>query len=104
MDRGDIILVRGDVNPIADSLHPRSAMSSKAALGHELGHAAHRGTKLHIGAWNDEFRASYWAAKNLPHLSEQDRIHLILDAMERAKEAGVSISPNALMRKILYGY
>jgi hypothetical protein len=79
-------------------------MSSKAALGHELGHRAHRGTKLPIGAWNDEFRASYWAAKNLPNLSEADRIHLILDAMERAKEAGVTIQVNAFMRKILYGY
>jgi hypothetical protein len=104
LDSDNIIQVRGDVNPVEDSLHPRSAMSSKATLGHELGHAAHRDTKLPIGAWNDEFRASYWAAKNLDGLSEQDRIHLILDAMERAKEAGVTISVNAFMRKVLYGY
>lgn len=103
-DDVNTIQVRGDVNPVVDSLHPRSAMSSKAALGHELGHTAHRGTKLPIGAWNDEFRASYWAAKNLPNLSEQDRIYLILDAIERAKEAGVSIKLNVIMRKILYGY
>jgi len=103
-DRENIIRVRGDVNPVEGSLHPRSAMSSRAVLGHELGHAAHRGTKLPIGAWNDEFRASYWAAKNLPNLSEEDRIHLLLDAMERAKEAGVTIRVNALMRGILYGY
>lgn len=103
-DEFDTIQICGDVNPVSDSLHPRSAMSSKAALGHELGHAAHRGTPLPIGAWNDEFRASYWAAKNLPNLSEQDRIHLILDAMERAREAGVTFNPNALMRRILYGY
>jgi hypothetical protein len=79
-------------------------MSSKAALGHELGHARYRGTKLPIGAWNDEFRASYWAAKNLSNLSEQDRIHLVLDAMERAREAGVPITVNAFMKKVLYGY
>jgi len=83
---------------------PRSAMSSKAALGHELGHAKHRGTKLPVGAWNDEFRASYWAAKNLANLSEHDRIHLVLDALERAREAGVHVSINAFMRRVLYGY
>jgi hypothetical protein len=104
VDQTDHINVRGDVNPIEGAHHPRSAMSSKAVLGHELGHRAHRGTKLPIGAWNDEFRASYWAAKTLPNLSDEDRIYLILDAMERAREAGVSFKPNALMRKILYGY
>ena len=104
LDDDNIIMVRGDVNPVEDSLHPRSAMSSKATLGHELGHSTYRGTKLPVGAWNDEFRASYWAAKNLANLSDQDRIHLVLDAMERAKEAGVTISVNAFMRKVLYGY
>lgn len=104
LDADNLILVRGDVNPVSDSLHPRSAMSSRATLGHELGHSAHRDTKLPIGAWNDEFRASYWAAKNLAGLSDQDRVHLVLDAMERAKEAGVTISVNAFMRKVLYGY
>lgn len=103
-DEENIIQVCGDVRPLPDSLHPRSAMSSKAVLGHELGHAAHRGTKLPVGAWNDEFRASYWAAKNLQSLSDEERIHLILDAMERAREAGVSFVPNKLMRKVLYGY
>jgi hypothetical protein len=84
-------------------MRPRRT-SAKAALGHELGHRQYRGTKLPVGAWNDEIRASYWAAKNLPNLSDQERIHLVLDAMERAKEAGVTISVNAFMRKVLYGY
>lgn len=104
VDALDRINVRGDVNPVDGAHHPRSAMSSKAVLGHELGHRAHRGTKLPPGAWNDEFRASYWAAKNLPGLSDVERVHLVLDAMERAREAGVPIKPNPLMRKILYGY
>jgi hypothetical protein len=104
VDDADRINVRGDVNPVEGAHHPRSAMSSKAVLGHELGHRAHRGTKLPVGAWNDEFRASYWAARNLAGLSDEERIHLILDAMERAREAGVPIKANALMRRILYGY
>jgi hypothetical protein len=104
VDGRDRINVRGDVNPVGGALHPRSAMSSKAVLGHELGHRAHRGTRLPVGAWNDEFRASYWAVRNLAALSDEDRIHLVLDAMERAREAGVPIKANALMRRVLYGY
>ena len=96
--------MRGDINPIEGAQHPRSAMSSKAVLGHELGHRQHRGTKLPVGAWNDEFRASYWAARSLPTLSDEDRILLVLDAMERARDAGVPIKANAFMRRVLYGY
>ncbi len=55
-------------------------------------------------SWNDEFRASYMAAKNAPNLSVMDRLYLILDAIERAKEAGVSILYNDFIRRCLYGY
>jgi hypothetical protein len=104
VDDVDRINVRGDINSVEGARHPRSAMSSRAVLGHELGHRAHRGTKLPVGAWNDEFRASYWAARNLPTLSDEDRIHLVMDAMERAREAHVPVKANAFMRRILYGY
>jgi hypothetical protein len=79
-------------------------MSSCAVLAHELGHRAHRGTRLAFGAWNDEFWASYWAAKNVPNLSIEERVRLIQDAMARASEAGVYVRPNAFMRWILYGF
>ncbi|WP_160680438.1 hypothetical protein [Clostridium sp. C8-1-8] len=80
-------------------------MSERAVLAHEYyGHAANRGTTAGVGSWNDEFRASYMAAKNAPNLSEIDRYHLIQDAISRAQEAGVSIRPNEFMRGILYGY
>jgi hypothetical protein len=71
----DKVNVRGDVNPLEGEgiNHPRSTMTTKAVLAHELGHQAHRGTKVPIGAWNDEFRASYWAAKNLPNLTLGNR-------------------------------
>lgn len=70
----DEIRVRGDVLPDLDSNHPRDRMSSRAALAHEYyGHRANRGTKVPNGAWNDEFRASYMAAKNCPNLSDEDR-------------------------------
>jgi hypothetical protein len=55
------------------------------------------------GSWNDEFRASYIAAKKAPGLSTQDRIYLILDAMERAKESGVNIRLNNFIKDVLYG-
>jgi hypothetical protein len=102
----DKISVRGDVNPLEGEgiTHPRSTMTPKAVLAHELGHQAHRGTKVAINAWNDEFRASYWAAKNLPSLTLEERASLIQDAILRAQEANIPIKNNAFMRKILYGY
>ena len=80
-------------------------MSQRAVLAHEYyGHRANRGTILPKGSWNDEFRASYMAEKNCPNLSEEDRRYLILDALERAKENGISIKHNDFIRGCLYGY
>lgn len=104
-DELDKINVRDDVLPDISSKHPRDLMSSRAVLAHEYyGHRAHRGTKLPKGSWNDEFRASYTAAKNTPNLSDEDRIYLVLDALERAKEVDVSIKYNSFIRRVLYGY
>ena len=97
------IRIRGDVLPDNTSLHPRDLMSARAVIAHEYyGHRAYRGTKLLHGSWNDEFRASYMAAKNAPNLSAEDRRYLILDALERAKEAGISIKTNDFIRRVLY--
>lgn len=104
-DEIDIISVRGDVLPDNTSTHPRDLMSSRAVLAHEYyGHRAYRGTNLKSGSWNDEFRASYMAAKNAPNLTDEDRYYLILDALERAKEAGVTINYNDFIRRVLYGF
>jgi hypothetical protein len=101
----DEIRVRGDILPDLSSNHPRDRMSSRAALAHEYyGHRAFRGTSLPNGSWNDEFRASYMAAKNSPNLTDKERRDLILDALERAKEAGVTIKYNDFIRRTLYGY
>ena len=104
-DALDIIFVKGDVLPDYDySTHPRDLLSTRAVLAHEYyGHRFYRYTKLRRGAWNDEFRASYSAAKNAPGLTDKDRVLLILDAMERAKEAGVTIRINNFMRRVIYG-
>lgn len=103
VDDLDIINVRGDVLPI-DAAHPRSSMSTRAVLAHELGHQAHQGTGVKAGAWNDEFRASYWAAKNTRNLTEMERVDLLNDAILRAREAGVPIKLNQFMKQTLYGY
>jgi hypothetical protein len=79
-------------------------MSTRAVLAHELGHQRYSGTRVPIGAWNDEFRASYWAAKNAPGLSHAERADLIRDAILRANEANVPIKLNDFMKRILYGY
>ena len=105
LDKRDVILVTGNVFPDINSTHPRDLMSERAVLAHEYyGHRAYRNTKAKKGSWNDEFRASYMAAKNAPNLNDEDRQYLILDAIERAKEAGVTIKYNKFMRRILYGY
>ena len=102
-DKHDIVFVKGDVLPDPSSTHPRDLLSSRAALAHEYyGHRTHRGTKLKNGSWNDEFRASYIAAKITPNLSTEERRYLILDALERAKEAGVTIKHNDYIRRMLY--
>ena len=105
-DERDKIFVSSNIFPSNDgSKHPRDLMSERAALAHEYyGHRAYRGTKLPKGSWNDEFRASYMAAKNCPNLTDEDRYFLILDALERAKESGISIQYNSFIRSILYGY
>lgn len=103
-DRHDIIFVKRDVLPNLNSFHPRDLMSARAVLAHEYyGHRAHRNTKLFPTSWNDEFRASYSASKNTPNLTDEDRRYLILDALERAKEHGVTIRYNDYIRRIIYG-
>ena len=105
VDKKDVINVKGDIFSDKNSIHPRDLMSERAVLAHEYyGHKANRGTPLLEGSWNDEFRASYLAAKNTPNLSDKDRAYLIMDAIERTKEAGVSIQYNDFMKGCLYGY
>jgi hypothetical protein len=43
------------------------------------------------------------AAKNTPNLSDEDRRYLTMDALERAKSAGVAIKYNNFIRSVLYG-
>ena len=104
-DGRDIVYVSSNIFPSNDdSVHPRDRMSARAALAHEYyGHRVHRNSTLALGDWRDEFRASYSAAKRCPNLTAEDRAYLILDAVERAKEAGVSIKYNSFMKRCLYG-
>ena len=104
-DDMDIINIRGDVLPDTNSNIARDRMSSRAVLAHEYyGHRIHRGTSAKPNSWNDEFRASYDAAKNAPGLSDEDRYYLIQDAIDRAAEQGVIIKYNSFMREVLYGF
>ena len=95
-DRTGNINIRGDVLPDLNSNHSRDLMSTRAVLAHEYyGHKYFNdlfgSRNPGIGAWNDEFRASYNAALNAPNLSDMDRMLLMQDALERAREANVSI-------------
>jgi len=104
IDELDCILIRGDIFPDENSTHPTDQLSVRAVLAHEYyGHRTFRGTQAQIGSWNDEFRASYTAAKLCPNLSAEERRLLVLDALQRAKDAGVSVKLNIFMWRILYG-
>ena len=109
VDGKGIIYVRGDVLPDLRSNHPRDLMSPRAVLAHEYYGHKHFGDVFGVrnplpGSWNDEFRASYFAAINAPNLSDMDRMYLMADAVERAREAGVPIKITEEIRRILYGY
>jgi len=51
----------------------------------------------------DEFGTNYMAAKNCHKLSSEDRRYLVLDAMECARAAGITIKHNNFMMEIIYG-
>ena len=107
IDDLDIIIVRGNVFPdlISGSVHPRDIMSSRAVLAHEYyGHRRHRGTRLPAGCWQDEFRASRIAAEYTPNLTDEEIMHLALDAIERKRESGVVVNMDKFMSRIIYGY
>ncbi|MCL2018512.1 MAG: hypothetical protein FWG70_02025 [Oscillospiraceae bacterium] len=104
-DRKRVINVKGDVFPDFTSTHPRDLMSERAVLAHEYyGHFSFFPSSFKSGDWRDEMRASYIAAIKTPNLSDKDRTYLMLDAYERAKEAGHFFEYSRKAREIIYGY
>jgi len=99
------INVKGDVYPDLTSKHPRDLMSERAVLAHEYyGHYKFFRSQFKSGDWRDEMRASYIAALQAPNLSDEDRAYLMLDAYERAREAGHMLEYSKKAREIIYGY
>lgn len=104
-DQHNVIYVRGDVLPDLNSNNLRDNLSQKAVLAHEYyGHYKSHPSSFRIGDWRDEFRASYRAAIDAPNLNDDERRMLMLDAYDRAKEAGVNTRYNKEARRIIYGY
>lgn len=104
-DIDDIIHISASVFPSTDGNNPIGLMSVRAALAHEYyGHRTHRNTRARKNSWNDEFRAHYCAAIKAPGLTDEDRTMLMSAAVQCAKDAGVDIHINAVMRRVLYGY
>lgn len=80
-------------------------MSSKAVLAHEYyGHYLHHPSEYDIGDWRDEFRASYDAAVKSPNLSDEERRDLMIDAFDRARDAGITVEYDEVARRIIYGF
>jgi len=104
-DKTYSINIKGDVFPDSNSKHPRDLMSERAVLAHEYyGHYDFYETDFDPGDWRDEMRASYIAALKAPNLSVEDRAYLMLDAYERAREAGIMLEYSKKAREIIYGY
>lgn len=99
------IFIRGNILPDLEYGNTvRDKLSIKAVLAHEYyGHYKNHPSAFKSGDWQDEFRASYDAAINAPNLSDEERAMLILDAYDRAKEAGIYLDYNDKAREILYG-
>ena len=101
----DVINVRGDVMPDPDSSSARDRMSSRAVLAHEYyGHRANSPSEYAINDWRDEYRASRDAAINAPNLTDRKRADLMVDAYDRAREAGHPMEYDEIARRIVYGY
>ena len=99
-----MISVRGDVLPDLAGSNVQDKMSSRSVLAHEYyGHLKSHPSEYEHGDWRDEFRASYHAALDAPDLTDEERGHLILDAYDRAKEAGEFTGYDETARRILYG-
>lgn len=117
----DIVYVTRNVFPDTryGSTHPRDLMSVAAVLAHEYyGHRPYRqeyidddkisdqlGSEYHtVTLWQDECRASITAAKLAPNLTDQEKSHLVMDAIYRAQEEGQWIETDDFMKGVLYGY
>lgn len=99
------INIRGDIMPDITSKIPRDRMSQRAVLAHEYyGHYLNHPSEYEVGDWRDEFRASYDAAVRTPNLTDEDRAYLMLDAYDRAKEAGQTVEYDEVARRIIYGF
>lgn len=104
-DRTGKINVRGDVFPDLTATSPRDTMTTKAVLAHEYyGHYQFAPSDYRVGDWRDEMRASYIAALKAPNLSREERAHLLVDAYDRAREAGHAYDYSKRAKEIIYGY
>lgn len=104
VDSENVIHIRGNILPDLNSNNLRDRLSQKAVLAHEYyGHYKSHPSNFRVGDWRDEFHASYRAAIDTPNLSDVERRMLMLDAYDRAKEAGVTVNYNKKAWELIYG-
>ena len=105
MDPYGWISICGDIIPDPYGDTARDRMTQRAVLAHEYyGHYLNDPSPYPIGDWRDEFRASYDAAIRTPNLTDGERRDLMIDAYDRAKEAGEFTGYDETARRIIYGY
>jgi len=100
----NLIYVGGDILPDLNSSNIRDNMTERAVLAHEYyGHRAFRFTSIQAHTWKDEFRASLSAALNTPNLLSEERRSLIIDAYQRAEEAGAEVRKTKRINDLING-
>ena len=65
---------------------------------------AHPNTTVGYGVWNDEFRTRYLGSKNVPGLTLDEKRNLVIDAWQRAADAGHPVKMNSYIRQMIYGF
>lgn len=97
------INIRGDIFPSSYAQNIESILNERCALAHEYyGHYKHHPSEYAPGDWHDEFRASYRAALDTPNLTNHERGLLMIDAYDRAREAGEPLQYSEEARRILF--
>lgn len=107
----DKVIIGYDIIP--DDEYPdqkRDILSIGAVLAHEYyGHRPFRDKYIKdfnegiftYGFWEDEYNASYFAARNAPNLTKEERQMLVEDALDRKREANIEVVYDDFIRKIL---
>lgn len=106
-----MIVIGSNVIPdLVNGTCARDRMPIVCVLAHEYyGHRAQlskykkeaeRGINT-SNTWEDEYNASYLVAKNTPNLTNEERLMLVEDALDRKREANIEVVYDDFIKEIM---